>query len=196
MQGTRTFVAASERLRLRPLDEGDAAEVGGWLEHPELRRSYLVTKDEIPGEEVVHGVVEWAGGTDGVAAWAIEHEDGRLMGMGNWKPDLPFAWVYEIEVTLGPQVATGRGYGTEAHLLVIDHLFETQPDCAKVLGRIALFNEAMLAICPKLGAVAEGRLRAHARLGDEPIDLVIVGILREDWEENRRARSAVSLSAR
>lgn len=194
MHGTRTFVAASERLRLRPLDEGDIEEIGGWLGDAELRRSYLVTREEIPGEEVVRGAVEWASGTDGVAACAIEHADGRLMGMGNWKPDLPFTWVYEIEVTLGPAIETGRGYGTEAHLLVIDHLFETVESCVKLFGRIALFNDAMLAICPKLGAVAEGRLRAHARLGDEPIDLMIFGILREDWEENRRARGAVSIS--
>ena len=67
--------------------------------------------------------------------------------------------------------------------------------CAKVFGRIALFNDAMLAICPKLGAVAEGRLRAHARLGDEPVDLMVFGILREDWEGDRRARSALSVSS-
>lgn len=195
MHGTRTFVAASERLRLRALDEGDVDVVGGWLADPQLRRSYLVTTDEIPGAEVVRGVIEWARGTDGVAAWAIEHADGRLMGMGNWRPDLPFGWVHEIEVTLGPDIEPGRGYGTEAHQLVIDHLFTTQAGCAKLFGRIAIFNEAMLAICPKIGAVPEGRLRAHARLGGEPIDLMVFGILREDWEEDRRARGAVRLSA-
>ena len=196
MYDAPTYVAASERLRLRPLDHRDVEEVGAWLGDHELRRSYLVTREEIPGDAVVRGVVEWAQDSAGVAAWAIEHVDGRLMGMGNWKPDLPFAWVYEIEVTLGPAIETGRGYGTEAHRLVIDHLFETVDDCAKLFGRIALFNDAMLAICPKLGAIAEGRLRAHARLGDEPIDLMIFGILREDWEEERRARSALSVSTR
>ena len=192
MRGTREFVASSERLLLRPLDEGDIETVGAWLSDPILRRSYLVTEEELPGEEIIAGVVEWANGTEGVAAWAIEHRDGRLMGMGNWKPDLPFMWVYEIEVTLGPEIATGRGYGTEAHELVLEHLFATvQPD--KAMGRIALFNEAMLAICPKLGATLEGRLRAHARLGDSPVDLAIFGILREEWEE-RRARRAVPVS--
>lgn len=195
MHGTRTFVAASERLRLRPLDEGDIDAVAGWLADPQLRRSYLVTADEIPGEEVVRGVIEWARGTDGVAAWAIEHQDGRLIGMGNWRPDLPFGWVHEIEVTLGPDVEPGHGYGTEAHQLVIDHLFTTQAACAKLFGRIAIFNEAMLAICPKIGAIPEGRLRSHARLGEEPIDLMVFGILREDWEEDRRARRVVRLSA-
>lgn len=195
MYDAPTYVAASSRLRLRALDHRDIEEVGAWLGDDDLRRSYLVTSDEIPGEAVVRGVVDWAGGTDGVAAWAIEHADGRLMGMGNWKPDLPFTWVYEIEVTLGPAIETGRGYGTEAHRLVIDHLFETVASCAKLFGRIALFNDAMLAICPKLGAVAEGRLRAHARLGDEPVDLMVFGILREDWAEEKRARSALSISA-
>ena len=188
--GDRTYVAHSERLRLRPLDEGDVEQVGAWLDDPLLRRSYLVTEDRLDGRAVVQGVIEWARGTDGVAAWAIEHHDGRLMGMGNWKPDVPFLWVYEIEVTLGPAVATGRGYGTEAHQLVIDHLFETiRP--AKAFGRIALFNDAMRAIVPKLGATEEGLLRAHARLGDRPVDLVVAGMLLEEWEASRRAGRAV-----
>jgi N-acetyltransferase len=192
--GDRTFVAHSERLRLRPLDDGDVEQVGAWLDDPLLRRSYLITEDRLDGRAVVQGVVEWARGTDGVAAWAIEHHDGRLMGMGNWKPDVPFLWVYEIEVTLGPAVATGRGCGTEAHRLVIDHLFETiRP--AKVFGRIALFNDAMRAIVPKLGATEEGLLRAHARLGDRPVDLVVAGILLEEWEASRRAGRAVPVPA-
>lgn len=191
--GHRTYVAESERLRLRALDEGDVEAVGAWLDDPILRRSYLVTEEPMDGQDVVSGVVDWARRGDGVAAWAIEHHDGRLMGMGNWRPDVPFVWVYEIEVTLGPIVATGRGYGTEAHQLVIDHLFETVRP-AKVFGRIALFNDAMRAILPKIGATEEGLLRAHGRLGDERVDLVVAGILLEEWEESRRARRAVPVS--
>lgn len=190
----RIHVAQSERLRLRALDEGDIEAVGAWLEDPVLRRSYLVTEDDFDGADVVRGVVDWARGTDGVAAWAIEHHDGRLLGMGNWKPDLPFMWVYEIEVTLGPEITTGAGYGTEAHRLVIDHLFATVRP-AKVFGRIALFNDAMRAILPKIGATEEGVLREHARLGGRPIDLVVAGILLEEWEASRDAGRALSVPA-
>lgn len=190
----RAYVAESERLRLRRLDEGDVEEVGAWLDDPLLRRSYLVTEDNLKGREVIQGVVDWARGADVVSAWAIEHRDRRLMGMGNWKPDVPFPWVYEIEVTLGPAIATGRGYGTEAHQLVIDHLFETiRP--AKVFGRIAIFNQAMRAIVPKIGATEEGLLRAHARLGDRPVDLVVAGILLEEWEASRHDRRAAPVPA-
>ncbi len=66
---TRSYVAKSERLLLRPLDENDVEEVGGWLDDPLLRRSYLVTEDRLDGRDVVQGVVEWARGADGVAAW-------------------------------------------------------------------------------------------------------------------------------
>ena len=182
MQVTHVHVAGSERLLLRPLDEDDVAPVGAWIEDDELRRSYLVTDAAVPGEESIRGLIEWAGADHRVRGWAIEHRDWGLVAMGNWRPDLPFDWVYEIEVTLGPAVAKGRGLGTEAHRLVIDHLFRSVPEAEKVMGRIALFNEAMLAICPKIGATAEGRLRSHARVDGRPVDLMVVGILREEWE--------------
>lgn len=185
MPVTRSYVASSARLRLRLLDEDDVEPVGMWLADAALRRSYLVTDEEVPGEETISDVLAWSRADEHVAAFAVEHADGRLMGMGNWRPDLPFHWVYEIEVTLGPEIVTGHGYGTEAHQMVIDHLFSSVAHVEKVMGRIALFNEAMLAICPKIGAQQEGRLRAHARVDGKPIDLAVVGVLRSEWERRR-----------
>lgn len=79
----RSYAATSERLQLRLLDRADVATIERWLDDAEIRRSYLL------------------------AAWAIEDHAGSLLGMGNWRPDPPFPGVFEVEVTLGPDVPKG-----------------------------------------------------------------------------------------
>lgn len=181
MSEAKTYAAATERLRLRPLEHDDVATVEGWLEDADVRRSYLLTDEAVP-ENTILGVIEWAKGGEHVAAWAIDDGSGALVGMGNWRPDAPFAEVYEVEVTLGPDVPRGQGYGTEAHALVIGHLFETE-NARKVVGRAAAFNTPVIVLAQKLGFEEEGRLRRHARIGDELVDIAVFGLFRETWHE-------------
>lgn len=179
----RSYAATSERLQLRSLDRADVDTIGRWLEDPELRRSYLLTAEPVPPETIL-GVIEWAESEEHVAAWAIEDHAGSLMGMGNWRPDLPWVDVFEVEVTLGPHVPKGRGFGTEAHVLVIGHLFDTKQP-RKVIGRAAAFNAPVIALARKLGAEEEGRLRRHVRIGDEVVDLVVWGLFPDTWHAHR-----------
>ncbi len=177
----RSYVATSERLQLRRLDRGDIDTIEGWLEDPDVRRSYLLTGEPVPPGTIL-SVIEWAEGEEHVAAWAIEDHAGGLIGMGNWRPDLPFADVFEVEVTLGPDVPKGQGFGTEAHAIVVDQLFETE-EARKVVGRTAAFNSPVLALVRKLGAEEEGRLRRHVQIGDTLVDLVLFAVFRETWNE-------------
>jgi RimJ/RimL family protein N-acetyltransferase len=180
-QTVRPYVATSERLQLRALDRTDVDTVERWLADAEVRRSYLLGADSVPSGTIL-GVIELAEAEEHVAAWGIEDAGGELIGMGNWRPDLPFPDVFEIEVTLGPNVPKGRGFGTEAHAIVIGHLFDTEGP-RKVVGRAAAFNAPVIALGRKLGFEEEGRLRQHLRIGDELVDLVLFGLLRETWDE-------------
>ncbi|MBA2299399.1 MAG: GNAT family N-acetyltransferase [Chloroflexi bacterium] len=177
----RSYAATSERLQLRLLDRADVDTIERWLDDTDIRRSYLLTTEPVtPG--TILGVIEWAENEQHVAAWAIEDHAGSLLGMGNWRPDLPFPDVFEVEVTLGPDVPKGRGFGTEAHALVIGQLFDTEQP-RKVVGRAAEFNAPVIALARKLGFEEEGRLRRHVQIGDELVDLVLLGLFPETWHE-------------
>lgn len=195
MHAGPTYVAASERLLLRPLARADLPEIERWFEDARIRRFYLLTEQGVDAS-TLERAIEWSSSDPDVAAWAIEERDGSLAGLGNWRADPLFRDIYEIEVTLGPHMPAGRGYGTEAHALVLDHLMRSRP-AAKVVGRALADNFAVIALARRLGFVEEGRLRRHVRIGEERIDLVVMGILREEWERRRAfdAPRAVAVSA-
>lgn len=160
--------------------------MGRWLEDADLARAYLVS-DESFGLDDVEGLLRWSEATEMVEAWAIDHRDGGLVATSNTKPDFPWLSVYECEVTLSPDLPKGRGYGFEAHQLVVDHIFRSYEQASKVMGRAADFNGAAIAIMRKLGAVQEGCLRRHAELGGKHHDIVFYGLLREEWERTGAA---------
>ncbi|NRQ32645.1 GNAT family N-acetyltransferase [Nonomuraea sp. NN258] len=80
---------------------------------------------------------------------------------------------------IGPR-AFGRGYGTEAITLVLDHAFATTP-----LHRISLsvyaFNDRARHVYEKIGFVAEGVLRDDLLWGGERYDSITMSVLRPEW---------------
>lgn len=80
---------------------------------------------------------------------------------------------------IGPR-AYGRGYGTEAIRLTLDHVFRTT-----ALHRVGLevyaFNERAVHVYRKIGFVQEGVCRDVLLLDGERYDSVIMSILAPDW---------------
>ncbi len=194
MTTTLEYVAGTERLLLRPLTEADLPTVGEWLAEPAIARSYLASAESF-GIEDVQGALQWAREEETVDAWAIEHRDGGLVASSNTRPDFPWLSVYECEVTLSPDLPRRQGYGLEAHHLVVDHVFERRSSAAKAMGRAASFNGAAIAIMERLGCSLEGRLRRHVELEGEQFDLVIYGLLREEWERTGATERRFSIPA-
>lgn len=192
-----TYVATSEHLNLRRFRTVDIETVGEWFADSAFRRSALATEEPVEVRKALHALIAHTQASPTDQSWVMEDRTGQLAAFGNWKPDFPFRDVYEIDLVLNPSLPRGKGYGTEAYKLLVDHLFDTiRPQ--KVFGRVALFNEAMLAIAAKAGTV-EGRLRNHALIGDQRVDIVIIGLLRSEWEAMSarvRALRAEGLSLR
>lgn len=73
----------------------------------------------------------------------------------------------------------GKGYGTEAIRLMVDHVFATTPLHRISLGVYA-FNERAMHVYKKLGFVEEGRLRDALRWDGAWYDEVVMSVLRTD----------------
>jgi len=89
-------------------------------------------------------------------------------------------------ITIGEKDVWGRGYGTEATRLMIDHAFGTLG-----LHRIALFvfefNERAVRAYRRCGFVVEGRSRESIWRDGRWWDELAMSVLESDW---RRARDA------
>lgn len=172
--------ATSPRLAVRPLEHGDTKDIAKWMQLPELRRAYLVQDEIEVTTEALGALVQASCGLDGgLAAWAILDQDGQLVGMANWKEDIPWRGVYEMEAVLTPDIPRRRGLGLEAHWLIAELIFGPLR-ARKLIGRAAAFNAPSLAIMDR-GATREGTLRRHAVIDGEEFDIAVYGILREEW---------------
>ncbi|MGH9064867.1 MAG: GNAT family N-acetyltransferase [Acidimicrobiales bacterium] len=107
-------------------------------------------------------------------------EAGDLAGGVSWMPVLHgpqypcLAWV--IGVTLMPE-HRGRGVGTVAHRLLVDHLFAST-DLDRVEAETDVDNLAERRVLEKVGFACEGILRGAQLRGGVRRDLALYGLLR------------------
>ena len=88
-------------------------------------------------------------------------------------------------ITIGEKDAWGKGYGTEATQLMLDHAFGTMG-----LHRIALFvfefNERAMRAYRRCGFVIEGRARESIWRDGRWWDELAMSVLESDWRKRRR----------
>jgi diamine N-acetyltransferase len=86
----------------------------------------------------------------------------------------------EMRIRIGKQSEREQGYGTEAIRLILDFAFKDLN-----LHRVYLYvfktNVIALHVYKKVGFVQEGLLRKGAHINGEYVDVVVMGILREEY---------------
>ncbi|MGH7724754.1 MAG: GNAT family N-acetyltransferase [Candidatus Eiseniibacteriota bacterium] len=111
---------------------------------------------------------------------AIETTDGEYVGATGLMQIDPRNRDAELGIVIGRPEDWGRGLGTEATLLLLRHAFE-ELNLHRVHLRVFDYNERARKSYKKLGFEEEGRLReAHYRHGAWH-DVVIMGILAEEF---------------
>lgn len=170
----------TERLSLRALTLGDAAEVTRLVGVEEVARA----TGDIPWPFEQAFAEAWIGSIDHELSptFGIEHQ-GRLVGAIGLKINAEHNRA-ELGYWLGlPH--WGHGYATEAGLAILQHGFDTlglHRIHADHLGR----NPASGRVLAKLGMKHEGTLRGHLLRFGVYEDLACWGLLRDEWSESTR----------
>jgi RimJ/RimL family protein N-acetyltransferase len=111
----------------------------------------------------------------------IEAVDGETIGMVRLVDVDRDCGRAELAIVIGEKEYWGAGYGTEAIALVLRHGFGELG-----LRRVWLItdadNERGLRCYQKCGFRVEGTLRGHRTRYGEPLDMLVMGVLAEDWE--------------
>ncbi|BFV58334.1 GNAT family protein [Kitasatospora sp. CMC57] len=106
--------------------------------------------------------------------------DGRVIGMADYRDLDPCGGSATLGVTVGEREYWGRGHGSEALALVVDHLFG-----AYGLHRLELDtwsgNERAVRAFTRLGFQEEGRRRDAVLVAGERYDRLLFGLLRKEW---------------
>jgi len=180
MPGAR--VSSGERVTLRTVEEEDLSFVQRAGANPEIRYPLgnpVTSRDDYQGY-VGDDADRFLICLDGEDAGPGSPDEDEVRRIGaaavedtDWKrPELGYWLVPEVH---------GQGYGTEAVSLVVDYVFRSYD--APAIGAAAYeFNEASRGLLASLGFSEEGRRKRYMFVDGEHRDMVLYGLLREDWQ--------------
>ncbi|UQX88296.1 GNAT family N-acetyltransferase [Jatrophihabitans telluris] len=92
----------------------------------------------------------------------------------------------EVGIGIGDKDYWGKGYGREAMRLIVEYGFRMQ-NLRKIWLETHATNERALRCYQAVGFVEEGLQRSHVYSGGEYVDLVLMGLLRTDWDRRGAA---------
>jgi RimJ/RimL family protein N-acetyltransferase len=167
--------------RLRPLTQSDLGDLIRWYSDPEVNHWLHQSEYQDVSEERVRA--KFGPGTESAAdvRWIIEAIDGTPIGMVRLEGIEGAHARAELAVSIGEKAYWSRGYGAEAIGLALRHGFE-----GLGLRRVHLItdadNERGIRCYEKCGFRREGVLRGHRVRYGEPLDMVVMGVLRDEWE--------------
>lgn len=120
----------------------------------------------------------------GTTAWFAIEADGKLIGdCGVWNFDNT-ARSASIGIAIGDREYWGRGYGREAVGLLLDYAF-VHRNLNRVWLSVNASNERAVRAYEACGFTEEGRLREHGYSEGRLVTVVMMGVLRREWERDR-----------
>jgi RimJ/RimL family protein N-acetyltransferase len=172
-----------EKTYLRAVDKDDAPALATWFNDPEVTRFLLRHRPMTVAQEEEFINKMQAGETD-IILGIVTREEDRLIGcLGLHQTDARNRHsVFGISV--GEKTYWGKGHGTEATRLLLDHAFATL-NLNRVWLQVIEFNARAVRSYEKLGFKHEGRLRQHMYREGKYWDSLVMGILRSEWGERR-----------
>ncbi len=172
------------KVYLRPFEKSDAATLAPWFNDPEVTQTLLIHRPVNVAHEEEFIQKAYTSDTDlnlGIVAVATE----KLIGT---------TALHRIEsrhrhasfgLAIGEKGEWGKGYGTEAARLLLDHAFLTL-NLNRVWLHVFEYNHRGLAVYERVGFRREGILRQDCFRAGKYWDTIVMGILREEWESIRR----------
>jgi ribosomal-protein-alanine N-acetyltransferase len=169
---------------LRPLEEEDAPTLQGWINDPAVTRFLELWRPATREAEL--DFIRRAGSSDTQIALGIAlTADDRVIGAAGLKD---IDWKHRratFGIVIGDPAEWDKGYGTEATRLVTDLAFETL-NLNRVQLHVYEYNERGLRTYEKVGYRREGVLRQHHYYGGRYWDVIVMGLLRPEWDEAKR----------
>jgi len=174
---------AGGRVALRPLVRGDEARLVRFLHVPEVRAS-LRLPDTTPEEDAAFAAALVAGPARGLVLGIAARADGRLLGVCALDAPTDVGHQAELGIFIGEPADWGKGYGTEATRLLVEHgfralglerirleVFEDHAAAIRAYERAGFRRDRPAAPAGSHAGAAGGRVRRLASMS----------VLRSEW---------------
>jgi RimJ/RimL family protein N-acetyltransferase len=182
-------VLTGSRVVLRRHRPENLAAFRRWYSDPEIARLARYQEAPMRPEEIERFFAARVVGDDALAMAIHERGTDRLVGTCAFSQLDGDNGSALYHITIGEKDAWGRGYGTEATRLMLDHAFGPL-----ALHRIALFvfefNERAIRTYQRCGFVIEGRARESIFRDGRWWDELAMSVLESDWKKLRESDTA------
>ncbi len=169
-----------KRIYMRPVELADAPVLQRYANDPGVRR---MVSNQFP-----HSLIseeEWIkklskDSTKEVVLGIVLKDTDQVIGvMGlhhiNWKDRTA-----TTGAIIGKEEWRGKGYGTEAKMLFLNHAFN-ELNLRKICSVALEFNQLSLGFNAKCGYKEEGRQKKHVFVNGDYVDVVLTAVFREDF---------------
>lgn len=171
-----------ERIRFRRAEKDDLPLFMEWINDPDVIAGLTIYLPMAMWEEE-----EWfahlSKRSQAERPLTVEMRDGdgwRLIGNSGFHDLDTVARSAEVGIMLGDKSVWNQGFGTEVMLLLLKHGFETLN-----LNRIQLHvyeaNQWAVRLYEKIGFIHEGRKRQALYKNGQYQDILVMSILRSEW---------------
>ncbi len=178
---------AGRLTTLRPFRDEDQGAMAEAIADPEVLRltgTVHTTAAAVSREPVVDDALrQWYGSrsdqTDRLDLAVVDNSTGLCVGevvLNEWAQDNDSC---NFRILIGPR-GRGRGLGTEATRLILEHAF-TALGLHRISLEVYAFNPRAQHVYEKAGFTVEGTKRDALRFDDQRVDAVMMSILRPEW---------------
>lgn len=182
MQEYGGSVLQGDLIRLRPVREEDLGSLAAWWNDP---RWMVLQQDKVlPGRsaEAEDLFRSWSAraGAGGFGYTVVDEDDEVVGHVAVWGVQAP-TLIGTLGVIIGPK-HVDQGYGTDAVRVGLRLAF-AELGAHKIELQTWSFNERALRVYSRLGFVEEGRRRAAVFHRCEFHDQVLMGMLRDEYQQ-------------
>jgi RimJ/RimL family protein N-acetyltransferase len=167
------------RVYLRPLEEADVPRMTRWINDPKLRMFITAFNPANTAKEKQWVASQAEKGSEQTLAICLKENDLHIGNIGLMKIDT-IARVATTGTIIGEEEHRGKGYGSEAKMLLLDWAFN-RLNLRKVCSSIFATNGRSQPYSEKCGYKVEARLKEHRFIDGQYVDEVLLAVFYEDW---------------
>ncbi len=173
-----------ERIRLRAIERTDIPRFVKWFNDPEVITGLNIYRpiSETDEEKWIDNMLI-SPPDERPFALEVRLENGEWLHIGNCG-FMTIEWRVrsaELAIAIGDKEYWNKGYGSEAMCLLVEYAFNTL-NLNRTHLRVFEYNQRAIRTYEKIGFVHEGRQRQGQYYQGRYYDVLMMSILRQEWE--------------